>query len=547
MNLDADNGFLGIDQNTIPEQLPAGILSDGRNIRIEGGVIYPRGGHLATSWTNYDNEDGLSIIYNARDMITVELLTGEKGLLVAAKESANYIRCGATMQTVGYPDSVLIEEDCTLKQAFDKVYLFRDGKVPLVWEAGSEKGFEYMEIAPYDSGFLAVPSTAVSAYAQSRMLYGSADDVLVSDILGPSNINVVNRFYVDSGQFGAVTAIEPLDGNRVLIAKSRSLAVLNQFTGDLSDVSLAALSNQIGIIARKSIVSVGNERLFLSHLGVYKVSQALEDRLEASDIPISRPIEPTIQRINWDAAYKAVGVVYGGRYYLAIPVDGSIRNNCVIVYNLISEKWESIDESYLDGFEVVAWGNATIAGKLYLMALSSVGYVYQYAVDVDPVDRAGSGFAEHVINTVKTRIYGASLDWQTPLQATIHKETWAAAYNISERTNLAQQRLVKAATAGDRDKSLLHGQKLNAYTSPSFDRDAYGREDYSLDLSGDGQYLGELGASIELHRPSIDVLRLRGRGGAGSQLIFQATEGSLRIRAVQMQCRYGPKFKHDRS
>jgi hypothetical protein len=67
--------------------------------------------------------------------------------------------------------------------------------------------------------------------------------------------------------------------------------------------------------------------------------------------PLSAPIDDVIQRINRNYAHRAVATYWNNRYYLAVPLDSSVDNNAILVYNFILKQWESVD-TYPAGFDV---------------------------------------------------------------------------------------------------------------------------------------------------------------------------------------------------
>jgi len=83
--------------------------------------------------------------------------------------------------------------------------------------------------------------------------------------------------------------------------------------------------------------------MFLSNQGLYSITYGQELNLIANAIPVSEPIQDLFRRINWDFAENAVGVYHDNRYFLAIPLDESTKNNAVFVYNFLNEGWESLD------------------------------------------------------------------------------------------------------------------------------------------------------------------------------------------------------------
>jgi hypothetical protein len=67
--------------------------------------------------------------------------------------------------------------------------------------------------------------------------------------------------------------------------------------------------------------------------------------------PISSPIDDVIQRINRNYTHRSVATYWNNRYYLAVPLDNSVDNNAVLVYNFILKQWESVD-TYPTGFDI---------------------------------------------------------------------------------------------------------------------------------------------------------------------------------------------------
>jgi len=117
----------------------------------------------------------------------------------------------------------------------------------------------------------------------------------------------------------------------------------------LNDTVVKELTSEVGCLARKSIVMRGNAIFFLSDDGVYAVEFLDQYNLRGADEPISKNIQPYIDRISSQYADKAVGIIYENRYYLAVPLDSSPNagdakgNNSILVFNFLNKAWESLD------------------------------------------------------------------------------------------------------------------------------------------------------------------------------------------------------------
>lgn len=93
-------------------------------------------------------------------------------------------------------------------------------------------------------------------------------------------------------------------------------------------------------------------------------------RLLTISEPLSAPIADVIERINYNAVDKAVGIYWENRYYLAVPLDGSSTNNSVLVYNFVNKAWESVD-SYPAGFDVRSFAIAKKGNRRRLFAVDT--------------------------------------------------------------------------------------------------------------------------------------------------------------------------------
>ena len=139
-------------------------------------------------------------------------------------------------------------------------------------------------------------------------------------------------------------------------------------SGDLRSAQTQLLTNEVGCVARDSIIQVGNNVLFLSDNGVYGANFQDLYNLRGNEVPLSEPINDTMRLINKDLWHKSSGVYFDNRYYLAIPLneetvsvdgEGNVTtevnraqfNNRIIIYNFLNKSWESIDDVADEGFE----------------------------------------------------------------------------------------------------------------------------------------------------------------------------------------------------
>jgi hypothetical protein len=58
---------------------------------------------------------------------------------------------------------------------------------------------------------------------------------------------------------------------------------------------------------------------------VCSISQTVQNKLHAVDVPVSRDIDPLVKNINWRYADNAVAAFWNNRYYLAVPTGDAYK------------------------------------------------------------------------------------------------------------------------------------------------------------------------------------------------------------------------------
>jgi len=171
-----------------------------------------------------------------------------------------------------------------------------------------------------------------------------SDELIASDILDQNTYDQIqNQFKIASGSSDFIVGLQPFAEDALVVFARNSIHLIRGVGADLDNASVEEVTREVGAVARKSIVQIGNQILFLSDNGVYSVN--FEDRynLRGASVPMSEPINPIMGRINKNYAAGAIGVYHDNRYYLAVPLDASTVNNAVVVFNLLNNGWESLD------------------------------------------------------------------------------------------------------------------------------------------------------------------------------------------------------------
>lgn len=393
--------------------------------------------------------------------------------------------------TIAYPSGLTIFENVEMRQAFDKVYIFRDGATALEWDgdlsgtpaftkvangdytqptvfttasnttatggvvtvteishglsvgaaikifdAGTtgllEKTFFtvvstptadtftfYADVDDFPAtsivagkaqseglGFTHMPAPPWAAYHQRRIICpyfytttGSSgsevitdrnkrDEILFSDILDADTYDVLEGIHrVTGGVADYVQYVHPFTDDNAVVFNRNSIHLISGISGSISDIAIKEITREAGLVARRSVVTIGNEIFFLSDNGIYGAEFGDLYNLRGSKLPTSESIQPVIDRINWDFAEDAVATYYDNRYWIALPLDTSTVNNVILVYNLLNGGWESVDvinDSAWNVQNLIAAGSGDNRG---LYAVTSLGGIHELNARDDDVDR----------------------------------------------------------------------------------------------------------------------------------------------------------------
>ena len=250
----------------------------------------------------------------------------------------------------------------------------------------------------------------VDSSADSFTSRGILDEVIASDILDTDTYDQIYAQYrFNAGTADFVVGLHSFAEDRLLVFNRNSIHIVENTTS-LQAATTRVLTNEVGCVARKSIIQVGSQVIFLSDNGIYGTQFMDEYNLRGTETPLSGPINETIKRINKEAWDKSVAIYFDNRYYIAVPLDASSDNNAILVYNFLNQQWESIDtvddgNYHTTNMMVVGDGN-----DRGVYAVNNVGGVHRLDQRVDGVDRVitqigGSQVTPNIPASVTTRQY----------------------------------------------------------------------------------------------------------------------------------------------
>ena len=266
-------------------------------------------------------------------------------------------------------------------------------------------GFSHMpapEYATYHQRRLVMPFKYTVNDVEDSFTYRKIlDEVIVSDILDSDTYDqIYAQFRFNAGTADFNVGLHSFSDDKLLVFNRNSIHLV---AGAGQNAQVQLITNEVGCVARKSIIQVGNNVLFLSDNGVYGANFQDLYNLRGNEVPLSSSINPVIQLINKDLWDKSVGVYFDNRYYLAVPLNKEVvsvdssgntstqiikasANNAILIYNFINKQWESVDTTNAPNWDIA---DLLVAGKKSdraVYAINSLGGLHRIDARVDATD-----------------------------------------------------------------------------------------------------------------------------------------------------------------
>jgi hypothetical protein len=335
----------------------------------------PSGTYAATTYLDHTNN---TVIANG---------------IVTVSETAHGLAVGDRVFVVDQGSSTLVEQETGYRVAtvpgansftfYAEVPDLASHKVVYAKKQPSDIGFSYMPAPPwavYHQRRLWMPFYYTQATVSGATVYtsrGVRDELIVSDILDSNTYDqVYNQYRFNAGTADYVVALHPFAEDKLVVFNRNSIHLVVS-SADVAQSSIQLITNEVGCLARKSVVQVADNILFLSDNGIYGANFPNLYNLRGNGVPLSDSIQVTINRINKSYAQNAVAAYFDNRYYIAVPLDSSSINNAILVYNFLNQGWESMDTVADANWEITDLfvGGEGLSRGLY--CVSSTGGVHR--------------------------------------------------------------------------------------------------------------------------------------------------------------------------
>lgn len=247
---------------------------------------------------------------------------------------------------------------------------------PLVWDGVSAALTLIDQTGVNVDGTFPLPPGEFGLYFQNRIVVKTADtEIIATDILS-DRYDPLNVFTVNQGGNDRIVGVLPWIENQFLVFMLKSIYVAYidpRFDPTAPDQSqITVVTTEVGCLARHSIVPAGQFVFFFSGKGVHMLTPQLDLKLLGNTMPLSEPIDDYFDSVNFDYAKKVTAVYFDNRFFIAFPVEASVKNNSILVYNTLNQAWESIDTypagMYIDNFVPAFYNN-----KRRLFIIANIG------------------------------------------------------------------------------------------------------------------------------------------------------------------------------
>ena len=551
---DGDTTFRGVDMRSIPNEAARGIASYARNARFRFGKAETRGGIVkfptiqpsysftwpitwTLTWT-----PALSVAMQGSE--TFDIPGGERWRIVVANGLVWKVRPGEAATRVSVEGEVEIVGNVFIVQCFNVMLMFRDNDQTAMVMEDVDRGFLEVPQAPAGDGTVPIPNASSGEAIQNRLVVPhDTDQLAVSDIGNYVRyLPTFDELRANTGTGDAIVRCFKFGEQAMVVFKERSIIQILNFTGDLSAISASELTREYGLVAKKAVIGIGRDVWFLSQRGIDSFGLTAQNKIQPGNEPVSGPIQPLIDRFNWQYASGAVAAYLDNKAYFAFPIDDSTTNNAIAVYDFLTQSWHGYDDgdaiTDVRDFFVDTW-----AGKERLFFLDSHGFVNLYEEGAtDDVWDGASVLRNPITTELLTRGFcGGDDDYKKFKKLTLRGGAWNPMFSVFTIFD-DSTRAFASVLARTRSRTIYYKYGAPEFdaTNTNADHATAQRQDYSMLFAAPGVYLNGAagsGPGVALGAMAAAATRLGVRGhGQYAQIQIINTRGRIEIESAQLEC-----------
>jgi hypothetical protein len=339
----------GVDEYTRPTLLPPGQYARGINTILSDN--HEQGSR--PGWAGLGTFGQTGVVQGCGYYDTVTGGGNVQQLLAFINSVFKYWDGSSWTNVAGYTPSGTV----TMEQAFGKM-LITDGVANMrSWDGSA---FVDLGSTKTATGDAPVGATMLCFHASRMFASGypgtqtvasvvhTNDTIWASDLLSfvAGKWNWVDfSFRVGTGDGQAITALASLQGFNLVVFKANSIYLANTppTAATAASYTIQLLSSGVGCVGKKAWCYAGNDVLFMAQDGVRSLNRmaGAAGQFEVS-APISQPLQPYIDRINWERAPYIVAQHYRQYAIFWVPLDSSTTNNHALVFNTRLGVWVGV-------------------------------------------------------------------------------------------------------------------------------------------------------------------------------------------------------------
>jgi hypothetical protein len=208
---DGDYGFIGFNNRLRPDQLSRGMLADSRNMRLDRNgeaqvrkgvelVLAPLAvgvdaltlpfdlptvGQEGDGITAILNDNAINAIYGSCAYSNPNDVTGQYIIIASNSKAVAINVADSTTTDIAYPPSVSVSQSVDMIQAFNKVFIFRNGQTALEWDGDftGTPAFTKVASGEYSQPVQIVCASGEFALIQNRGIVHQEDGVSVGSTI----------------------------------------------------------------------------------------------------------------------------------------------------------------------------------------------------------------------------------------------------------------------------------------------------------------------------------------------------------------------------
>jgi len=264
-------------------------------------------------------------------------------MMLVGYNKVGFYSPGHSGKSIGLGSGNYVTQQSTIVQANNYVYLFRgDDAKPLYWNGDWNTTFALVPDTTLPATYNSIPNSNQATYYQNRLWIRSGKDSLAaSDVLAFSDYDpLANEFNLNTGNSDYVVATFPFGLTSLVCFKNKSIQLLQQVDGALTDVIVTEITRQVGLVGINAVTSVGPDLAYVSYGNINLLTlTSTNNAMQHKTLPLSSRIRRIMNRVNWQVGYKISLGYWNNKLYVSLPLDNSLFCNAVVVYNFITESW----------------------------------------------------------------------------------------------------------------------------------------------------------------------------------------------------------------